>query len=305
MDLKPGDVAARGNFCTLDADGNILDRRAGRIPSEESAPLVKRLQGIKIPEVDVDVRQVKEYRIAIVMRGEGLNPNLDDTDPQKTGVPPKPVRAREPEAKYTAELFEQWVAGARKVLADQPKANGVTLRGFATDPALISCKDAYGLDAACIAGYPMYRGVSKLVGMDVIQFEGESPEYEFIAAKDNWDEYDFFFIHIKKVDSRGEDGDFEAKAQVIESVDSALPILLDLQPEVLIITGDHSTPSLLRSHTWHPVPFLLWAPSSVLPDHETHFGERACVRGALGTFPALDTMPLALAHAGRLKKFGA
>jgi len=305
MDLKPGDVAARGNFCTLDADGNILDRRAGRISSEYSAPLVKRLQGIHIPEVEVDVRQVKEYRIAIVMRGEGLNPNLHDTDPQKTGVPPKPVEAREPEAEYTAELFEKWVAQARKVLADQPKANGVTLRGFATDPALISCKDAYGLDAACIAGYPMYRGVAKLVGMDVIQFEGESPEDEFNAAKENWDEHDFFFIHIKKVDSRGEDGDFEAKAQVIESVDSVLPALLELEPKVLIITGDHSTPSRLRSHSWHPVPFLLWAPSSVIPDHETQFGERACVRGALGTFPALDTIPLALAHAGRLKKFGA
>lgn len=305
MDLKKGDVAARGNFCTLDNDGNIVDRRAGRIPSDESLPLVERLNEIKIPGIETEVRQVKEYRFAIIMRGADLSPELEDTDPQRTGVPPLPVKASLPEAEPTAELFNQWVAKACEVLADQPKANGVTLRGFATHPGLVGFKQAYGLKAACVAAYPMYRGVSKLVGMDIIDFEGEKPEDEFEAVARNWDGYDFFFVHIKKTDSSGEDGNFEAKAHVIESVDSALPRLLELEPDVLIITGDHSTPFSMRTHSWHPVPFLLWAPATVRPDDRDKFGERACALGGLGTFPALDTMPLALAHAGRLTKYGA
>ncbi len=305
MRLEVGDVAARGNFCTLDDDGNISDRRAGRISSEESLPLVERLQAVQIPGVQTEVRQVKEYRFAIVMRGEGLNPELEDTDPQRTGVPPLPVKASVPAAEPTAELFNRWVAEACKVLADQPKANGLTLRGFATHPGLEPYEEAYGLRAACIAVYPMYRGVSKLVGMDVIEFDGEYPEDEFNAAARVWDDYDFFFIHIKKTDSKGEDGDFEGKVDVIESVDRALPQLLALEPDVLIITGDHSTPSSMRTHSWHPVPFLLWAPSAARPDVQTQFGERACDMGGLGTISALDTMPLALAHAGRLNKYGA
>lgn len=305
LHLAEGDVAARGNFCTLDGNGNITDRRAGRIPSDESLPLVERLQTIQIPGVEVEVRQVKEYRFAIVMRGERLNPDLEDTDPQRTGVAPLPVKASSPDAQHTADLFNLWIAEARKLLADQPKANALTLRGFATHPGLIPYQEAYGLRAACIAAYPMYRGVSKLVGMDVIQFEGESPEDEFNALKSVWGDYDFFFVHIKKTDSKGEDGDFDGKAQVIETVDSALLALLDLKPDVLIITGDHSTPSSMRTHSWHPVPFLIWAPATVRPDSQTRFGERACEQGGLGTFSAIDTMPLALAHANRLVKYGA
>ncbi len=305
LDVRPGDVAARGNFCTLDAAGNIADRRAGRIASAEAAPLVEKLAAIQIPGVETQVRQVKEYRFTVVMRGQGLDARLLDTDPQKTGVPPLPVQPIEPAAQRTAELFNQWVAAARQALAGHPQANGVTLRGFATDPALPPYAEAYGLKAACVAVYPMYRGVAKLVGMEVIQFKGEKPADEFAAVARHWDEYDFFFIHIKKTDSKGEDGDFEGKARIIESVDAALPALLDLNPATLIITGDHSTPARLRSHSWHPVPFLLWAPATALPDENTRFGERACARGGLGTFPALETMSLALAHAGRLKKFGA
>ncbi len=305
LDVRPGDVAARGNFCTLDSEGHITDRRAGRIASEEAAPLVEKLAAIQIPGVETQVRQVKEYRFTVVMRGEGLAPYLLDTDPQRTGVPPLPVQPADPAAQRAADLFNQWVAEARKALSGHPKANGVTLRGFATDPALPPYTEAYGLKAACVAVYPMYRGVAKLVGMDVLPFEGEQPADEFAAVAEHWDEYDFFFIHIKKTDSKGEDGDFAGKARIIESVDAALPALLDLNPAVLIITGDHSTPARLRSHSWHPVPFLLWAPATALPDEATRFGERTCARGGLGTFPALETMSLALAHAGRLKKFGA
>ncbi len=305
MRVNPGDVAVRGNFCTLDEAGNISDRRAGRIPSEEALPLVEGLDKIEVKGVGIEVRHVKEYRFAMVMRGEDLSPELADTDPQRTGVPPLKVRAQVPEAESTANLVNRWVEAAVEALAGEPKANGLTLRGFATDPALPSFQDSYGLNPACVAVYPMYRGVSKLVGMEVIEFDGEAPEDEFDAAASAWTAHDFFFIHIKKTDSKGEDGDFEGKVQVIESVDRALPRLLDLDPDVLMITGDHSTPARMRYHSWHPVPFLMWAPQTVLADAHASFGERNCARGGLGTFPAVDTIPLALAHAGRLEKYGA
>ncbi len=305
MTIAPGDVAARGNFCTLDEFGNIIDRRAGRISSQEAAPLVDRLRSIHLPNVDIEIRQVKEYRFTVIMRGPGLDSRLKDTDPQKTGVPPLPVQTIFPEADLAATLFNHWIAKATDLLSDIPQANGVTLRGFATDPELQSFQDAYGLKAACVAVYPMYRGVARLVGMDVIQFKGDTPEDEFSAVKRVWDNYDFFFVHIKKIDSKGEDGDFEGKADAISSVDNALPSLLELNPDVLIITGDHSTPALLRSHSWHPVPFLLWAPATHRSDSQKHFGERNCAVGGLGTFLAVETMTLALAHAKRLTKYGA
>ena len=300
-----GDVATRGNFCTLDSNGNIVDRRAGRISNEVAAPLVERLKLISVPGVSTEVSMVKEYRFAVVMRGDGLQPDIDDTDPQRTGVPPLPATARTPESEPTAELYNQWIAQAFEVLADDPKANGLTLRGFSTDPNLPSFQSSYGLNPACISVYPMYRGVSRLVGMKIVDFPGDKPEDEFAAVAKVWDEHDFFFVHIKKTDSKGEDGDFDGKVKIIEGVDTALPNLLDLEPDVLIITGEHSTPALMRSHSWHPVPFLLWAPATVRPDDQTEFGERPCARGSLGSFPALDTIPLALAHAERLEKYGA
>jgi len=305
LHVKAGDVATRGNFCTLDSAGNIIDRRAGRISNEVAAPLVERLKTITVPGVSIEVNQVKEYRFAVVMRGDGLQPDIDDTDPQRTGVPPLPANTRTPESEYTADLYNQWIAKAFDVLAGEPKANGLTLRGFSTDPNLPSFQTSYGLNPTCISVYPMYRGVSRLVGMNIVDFPGDTPEDEFAAVAKVWDEHDFFFVHIKKTDSKGEDGDFEGKVKIIEGVDKALPNLLDLEPDVLIITGDHSTPALMKSHSWHPVPFLLWAPATIRPDDQTEFGERPCARGSLGSFPALDTIPLALAHAERLEKFGA
>jgi len=305
LHVGAGDVATRGNFCTLDSNGNIIDRRAGRISNEVAAPLVERLKTISVPGVSTEVSQVKEYRFAVVMRGDGLKPDIDDTDPQRTGVPPLPAIARTPESEFTAELYNQWITKAFEVLANEPKANGLTLRGFSTDPNLPSFQTSYGLNPACISVYPMYRGVSRLVGMNIVEFPGDRPEDEFAAVAKVWDEHDFFFVHIKKTDSKGEDGDFEGKVKIIEGVDTALPNLLDLEPDVLIITGDHSTPAIMKSHSWHPVPFLLWAPATIRPDDQTEFGERPCARGSLGRFPALDTIPLALAHAERLEKFGA
>lgn len=305
LQLNAGDVAARGNFCTLDAEGKVTDRRAGRIATELALPVVRKLQSIAIPGVEIDVEHVKEYRFTIVMRGEGLGHNILDTDPQETGVLPHKVTATEPDSEKAAALFQQWVDEACKVLADESQANGVLLRGFATDPGLKKFPDVFGVRSACIAVYPMYKGVSKLVGMDVIEFEGEYPKDEFAAVAKVWDDYDFLFIHIKKTDSMGEDGNFDGKVHIIESVDEALPDLLALKPDVLMITGDHSTPAKMRSHSWHPVPFLLWAPALVMQDAQIEFGERACAQGGLGTFHATQTLPLGLAHAGKLIKFGA
>ena len=304
FDLTPTDVAARGNFCTVNAAGDITDRRAGRIPTSKCVELVTKLRPITLPGVEVFVEPVQDYRFCLVLRGAGLNAQLDDTDPQRQ-APPMPVKARVPAAQHTADLVNDWIAQAREILKHESPANALTLRGFAVDPGLPKFPEVYQLRAACVAVYPMYKGVSKLVGMDIIQFEGGKPEDEFKAVADHWNQYDFFFIHIKYTDSRGEDGDFEAKAKVIEGVDAALPQLLALKPDVLIVTGDHSTPAVMKSHSWHPLPTLLWAPGTTRRDKCKVFGETEAIKGALGRFPATDLMQLALAHARRLQKLGA
>jgi 2,3-bisphosphoglycerate-independent phosphoglycerate mutase len=305
VEVGQHDVAARGNFCTIDANGNITDRRAGRIATDASKLLVDKLAKIKVPGVEMEVRPVKEHRFVVVMRGAGLLSDLSETDPQKTGVPPLPVTATKPAAQKTADAFNQWIAQAREMLANDHPANMLTLRGFSGDPRLPQFNDIFKLRAACVAVYPMYRGVAKLVGMQGISFEGEKPEDEFKAVAKYWNDFDFFFIHIKYTDSRGEDGNFDAKVKIIEGVDAALPILVDLKPDVLLVTGDHSTPAKMKSHSFHPVPLLLWAPETARPDSETAFGERACGRGGLGTFPSAELLPLALGHANRLAKYGA
>jgi 2,3-bisphosphoglycerate-independent phosphoglycerate mutase len=306
LDVNPGDVAIRGNFCTVDENGIITDRRAGRISTEEGAKRIDVLRDIKIPGIDIDIEIAKEYRFAMVWRGEGLNGHIADTDPQQTGLAPLPAKALSPEAERTAEIANQWLAEARERLRGHEPANMATLRGFAMDPALPKYSDVYKLKAACVAVYPMYKGVSKLVGMDVIPTTAhDTTEDEFKKVAEIWNDYDFVFCHIKYTDSRGEDGNFDAKVKVIEGVDQALPILFDMNPDVVIVTGDHSTPATYKAHSWHPVPTLLWAPATHMTDRAECFGERECMTGALGQFPATDLMPLALAHAKRLTKYGA
>ena len=306
LEVNDGDVAVRGNFCTIDASGKITDRRAGRIPTEEGEKRVALLKDIRVDGIQVDINAGEGYRFALVMRGEGLSDEVEDTDPQQTGVAPLPARASSPAGERTAELANQWLAQAKERLKGHEPANMVTLRGFATDPRLPKYKDVYKLNAACVAVYPMYKGVSRLVGMNVIETDMHySVQDEFNKVAEIWNDYDFVFCHVKYTDSRGEDGNFEAKAKVIEEVDQALPTLLNLNPDVLIITGDHSTPAKYKAHSWHPVPTLLYAPETHMPDWAEAYGERECLRGALGQFPAADLMPLALAHAKRLVKYGA
>lgn len=306
LNVGPGDVAVRGNFCTLDANGLISDRRAGRISTEEGALRVQLLQGIELDGATAEVKVGEGYRFAVVLRGEGLSDAVADTDPQATGVAPLPAIAEKPEGERTAAIMNDWIAKATRRLEGHAPANGLTLRGFATDPALPKYSDVYKLKAACVAVYPMYKGVSRLVGMDEIETHmHDSVQDEFDHVARIYNDYDFIFCHVKYTDSRGEDGDFDAKAKVIEQVDAALPTLLNLNPDVLIITGDHSTPAKLRSHSWHPVPTLLYAPGSHMPDRAQAFGERECIMGALGQFPATDLMMLALGHAQRMQKYGA
>ncbi len=231
---------------------------------------------------------------------------LNETDPLATGKKPLPVEdaSGTSEGKHSAELVNRWVDKARAALADEPKANSLNLRGLAKDPGLPRFPQIYGMRAAAIAVYPMYRGVARLVGMDVVKFEGERPEHEISALERVWNDHDFFFVHIKKTDSYGEDGNFAAKVHEIEAVDAVIPRILALQPGALIVTGDHSTPAKLRSHSWHPVPTLLWSPTA-MPDQVQTYGERACASGHMGIFHATTLIPQAMAHAGRLTRFGA
>ncbi len=305
FDLQPGDVAARGNFCTVDENGVITDRRAGRISTEKGQELTKLLrEEIKIPGVELFVETVKEYRYLLVLRGEGLSGEIAATDPQQVGVKPSPARALTPAAEKTAGLVRQFVKRASEVLADQHPANMLTLRGFSQLPTWPTMEEAFGLRAIGIAMYPMYRGVAKLVGMDVPP-ASHSVEEELEVLEKNWNDYDFFFFHVKRTDSAGEDGNFALKVSIIEKVDRLLPRILALQPDVLIVTGDHSTPAKMKSHSWHPVPLLIWS-ERCRPDLVKTFGERACIAGGLGPrLPAKDIMPIALANALRLNKFGA
>ncbi len=301
--LTENDVAVRGNYCTLDADGNITDRRAGRIPTEESAPLAKRLGAIKLPGVELFVEPVKEHRFVLVIRGEDLGGNVLDTDPQATGVPPLAPKATHPASQRTAQLASAFIEQARGILRHEPKANGLTLRGFAERPKLPSYEEVYGLRAAAIAVYPMYKGLAHLVGMTILGSPQTLPE-QVTLLKESWEKYDFFFLHFKYTDSTGEDGNFEAKVKRIEEFDAAIPGITALGPSVLVVTADHSTPSKLKSHSWHPVPVLL-SSDTCRPDSCQTFTENAAIMGGLGQFEAKYLMLIALAHAGRLAKFGA
>jgi len=303
FELQPQDVAIRCNFCTIDDQDRITDRRAGRISSQESAPLAISLRKIQIPGIEIFVEPVKEHRFVVVFRGEGLGGNVADTDPQMTGVKALEPVAQNPQSQKTAEVAKEFLRQAKSILAGHPKANFHTMRGFAAKPQLPSYQEVYGLRAAAIAVYPMYKGLARLVGMDIVG-NAQSLEEQIDELAANWDRYDFFFLHFKYTDSTGEDGNFSEKVARIEELDSVLGRIQKLNPNVLIVTGDHSTPSYLKSHSWHPVPTLLVS-DCCRPDPHSAFNETTCITGGLGHFEAQYLMTLALANAGRLGKFGA
>jgi 2,3-bisphosphoglycerate-independent phosphoglycerate mutase len=297
------DVAIRGNFCTLDAAGKIADRRAGRPTTERCVAMVQKMRSVTVPGVEVFVEPVKEHRFVVVFRGEGLGDAVNDTDPQATGVAPLAAQGHDDPSRKTAKVVNEFVAKACQALAADAPTNGITLRGFARYPKIGTIHEVYGLKAAALAVYPMYKGLARLVGMDVLD-AGSTLNDQVATLKKVWDQYDFFFMHYKYTDSTGEDGNFPAKVEMIEKLDAVVPNILALNPDVFIVTGDHSTPSKMRSHSFHPVPTLIRA-AMARTDAVVEFSESACLRGGLGQFQAMHLMLLAMAHAGRLGKYGA
>jgi 2,3-bisphosphoglycerate-independent phosphoglycerate mutase len=303
FDLRTGDVAARGNFCTVDAQGLITDRRAGRISTETCIRLTDRLREIRLPGVELFVEPVKEHRFVLVLRGANLSGHLSETDPQVLGKPPLPVKPLEAGAARTAELVNGFIAEARRRLGDAAPANMVLLRGFDQLPELPRFPAIFGLRAGAIAAYPMYRGLARLVGMDVLK-TGATFADELGTLRQHWSSYDFFFLHYKDTDKAGEDGDFGAKVAALERLDAFVPEVRALEPDVFVVTGDHASPSVLAGHGWQPVPVLIHSRYAGA-DPVRAFTERACAAGTLGVFPSHHLMPLVMANALRLTKFGA
>ncbi|MFH1025939.1 MAG: 2,3-bisphosphoglycerate-independent phosphoglycerate mutase [Nitrospirota bacterium] len=308
IELRKTDVAIRVNYATAE-NGLIKDRRAGRIPTDQSRKITEKLQAKlqKIDDVEVILAPGMEHRFAAVLRfPEPLPPgsaSIKDTDPQKEGKEPDPVTPQTPQAGRVAQVVNKFIANVTDILKNEPTANFILLRGIAQVPDIPHFEETYGLKSLCIAVYPMYRGLARLIGMDAPALQGDvQDEIDFL--KKHYHDYDFFFLHVKKIDSYGEDGNFKGKVSKIEEFDTFLPDILSLNPDVIIITGDHSTPAVLKSHSWHPVPVLLKSPY-VLAQTCRMFTERECIKGELGIFPTVHLMSLALANAGRLKKFGA
>ena len=305
FDLTDRDLAARVNFCTVDAQGKVTDRRAGRIPTELNQKLCEKiLARIKVPGgYELFFLPEKEHRAVFILRGENLDERIADTDPQETGVPPLEPQPLAPEAEPTARLVQDLVSQIRSILADEHPANMILLRGFAKYRRYPSMMERFKLRSLAIANYPMYRGVARLLGMDLHPITRDVPT-QIEALEKAFSRYDFFFVHVKYTDSRGEDGDFDAKVKVIEEVDALIPRIRALKPDVLVVTGDHSTPAQMKSHSWHPSPVLIYSALARV-DRVERFDEISCIGGGLGRQPSVHLMGLALAHAGRLKKFGA
>jgi 2,3-bisphosphoglycerate-independent phosphoglycerate mutase len=308
IELKNGDVAARANFCTLDAKGLVTDRRAGRIATE----VCERLCGIlsskikKIGTTQVLIYPGKEHRFVVVFRGVGLEGPLTDTDPNREGLPiatAKPVDPKSAGQKKVAKLIADFYAVALPLLKKEAPANGFLMRGVAHQPDIPTFEQRYGLKAAALAVYPMYKGLSQLVGMTKIEGpETIAQQFERYVAE--YDNYDYFFIHYKYTDKAGEDGNFAAKVKAIEDFDAALPILLARKPDVLAITGDHSTPCAIKGHSWHPQPVLLHSACSG-SDKLNRFTETGANIGSLGIFEAKYLIRLMQANAKMFDKYGA
>lgn len=305
LTLENGDVAARGNFATFDEEGRVVDRRAGRISSEECARLVQKLQAeiTSVEGVQVILKPGKEHRFVVIFRGEGLGDRLPDTDPQKEGLFPVEPEGGDFPSRFTARVVKKFLKRAREVLSDEPRANGILLRGFSSIPQIQPFPERYRLRALALATYPMYRGITRILGMDT-PMDLQTFEDELRLLQQEYERYDFFYIHFKDPDKAGEDGDFEKKVERLEEADRRLPEILALEPDVLVVTGDHSTPTLLKSHSWHPVPLLIHSRYSG-QDRVAGFSEAECRKGSLGILRAVELMPLILANARRLKKFGA
>jgi 2,3-bisphosphoglycerate-independent phosphoglycerate mutase len=300
------DVAVRGNFATLE-NGLITDRRAGRIASEKNREIIAYLREKikKIEDVEIGLYPGEEHRFVLVLTGEGLSEQLNDADPEATGRPILYAKAKSEAGAKTARIVNLFIDRLTMELAAFHPANTCLLRGFAQYPAIPSLAELFKLRAAAIAVYPMYKGLAQLVGMEILD-TGRTIQDQIASLKKHYADYDFFFVHIKKTDSYGEDGNFAGKVSVIEEFDHWLPEILELTPDVLVVSGDHSTPALLKAHSWHPNPVLLKASfQRQTLESGGKFSEKNCAGGILGTFSAMDVLPLMMANALKFKKYGA
>jgi 2,3-bisphosphoglycerate-independent phosphoglycerate mutase len=303
--VQDGDLCARVNFATVDKDGKVTDRRAGRIKDEVNRKMCEKIREIEISDAKFFIETEKEHRAALIFRGNAFSDRLSETDPQAVGVPPHTVKPLDNErvTKATAGMINEFVGKVAEKLKDEHPANMILLRGWALHVKIPSFEEVYGLDACAIAGYPMYKGLASLVGMNVIDVKS-GVQSQFQKLKELWDNHNFYFVHIKYTDSSGEDGDFDRKISVIEEVDRHIGTILNLKPDVFAITGDHSTPARYRAHSWHPVPVLIKSKWSRMKS-EVSFGETDLATGTLGVINSVDLMMLLMAHSGRLAKFGA
>ena len=304
FDLQAGDVAARINLATVDDDRIVLDRRAGRISDDEGRRVIEKISEVvdNIDGVDITLIHEKEHRAVLVMRGSNLGVNVAETDPQLVGsrmIEPEPT---EENSAHTASVVKSLLDSVDEILADESVANAFLVRGFGIYSGYPTFQERYGLSALAVAKYPMYRGVAKLVGMEIAPTPS-SNEHTVKTLESSFGAHDFYFVHFKDTDTYGHDEDFEGKMAAIEEIDAMLPRIVDLNPDVLVITGDHATPTLLGEHSWHHVPTMIhskWVRTS-----SDTFGETSCRTGDLGVLPGIDLMPLVLAHALRLNKYGA
>jgi 2,3-bisphosphoglycerate-independent phosphoglycerate mutase len=310
FDLESHDVAARVNICNLSEDGTVSDRRAGRLPTEETAQICSLLSSeIQLEDAEVFFVPEKDHRALLVLRADGLSDAVADTDPQRLGVPPLdprplPEAANDERANRTVSVLRELLSQTRTILAGRQRGNFVLLRGFARRPFIPSFGDRYRMRALALAQYPMYLGLARLLGMKDYGLSNSTEEQLEVFGR-HFDEFDFFYFHVKATDAAGEDGDFDRKRDVIEEVDSAVvPVLSAAKPSVLVVTGDHSTPTQMAAHSWHPVPVLLCGGTAPI-DSVTRFDERSCAGGWLGRRRSVEFFPVVLAAAGRLAKYGA
>ena len=306
--LQKGDIATRINFASTDTQGNVIDRRAGRIDDKTNHRLCNKILNhinLKI-NGEIYLKTVSEHRAVLILRGKNLGGDVTDTDPQRTNVPPLDPKAKDESSQKTADLIIDFIAQVEEVLSGEEKANTILFRGFDKYNPIPTLYDRFGLSGLCVAEYPMYRGLSRLLGIDPtkppagLKAAFEQFRLSYLDAEDK----DFFFYHIKDTDSSGEDGDFSRKVEILEKIDRLMPLILDVHPDVLVVTADHSTPSTMGRHSWHLVPVLIHSKFSRVDDVNA-FNELSCLHGSLGIRPGLHLMGLALAHAGRLKKYGA
>ena len=299
--LSKKDIAVRGNFCTIDNQGVITDRRAGRISDSDASKLIQSLSQIKVDGAHITIKHLKNHRFVLVLSGSDLNTDITPTDPLLNNLPINQASSNSPQSRKTATIINKFTQLSLDILKNETLANGIILRGFSQNLSVPKISDVYHINPIGISLYPAYRGIATMLGMKVTN-QGVDFSDLIKIVRNNFNDFNFFYLHYKDTDSAGEDGDFDKKVFSLEKLDTFIPELRSIGFDVFTITGDHSTPSILSSHSWHPVPILI---NSNIPtsDESIHFTELECKNGDIGRIHATDIMPLTLAYAKKLIKF--